>query len=80
MSKLIDRESKQKPYEFGDEIQFSIEERIQNTLKHGLPRPLVVLLQRANTKWYQYKCCKKWVLCWFEPGACERCYNAQGYS
>lgn len=72
---LDERESEPKPYEFGDEIIFSISERIENSQKHKVPRPLVVLLKRTPTQWFNYKCCGKQVLALYNPGVCDECFN-----
>jgi len=77
MSQLLNEKSLEpKPYEFGDEIVFTINERIANSHRHGVPRPLVVLLQRARTKWHWYGCCGKMVLALYNPGVCDECFNA----
>jgi hypothetical protein len=56
-----------------ENIGFSGHELIENLKKHGSPRPLVVLLKKANTRWKGCYHCDRPLLSLYSPSLCGVC-------
>jgi hypothetical protein len=67
-------ESTKEPFDY---VEFDVWELVNNIVKHRESRPLVVLLKKAPTKWYNYRCCGKPVLSVGYPGPCFECFSVQ---